>query len=221
MFLLRQFGACVYVGLIVGLYVAVNDARATWTHWLGRTVGFGILYAFAAVMAGFGLTVVVDGLWEWRLGRRFQGLVAYENAVRAHEREEARRAREFWVSLDGRSFELELVRLYQATGYAVRLTGGAGDQGVDIELTRDGKTTVVQCKAHAKPVGPAKARELYGAMLHRRADAAILASVAGFTPGVLTFVVGKPIQLLDLDGILAIQNRAPPTPSRQREPSEA
>jgi hypothetical protein len=58
---------------------------------------------------------------------------------------------------------------------------------------------------HFGPVGPAVARELYGTLKHFRAPAAILASTSGFTKGVVAFARNKPIRLMGLTEIIALQ----------------
>lgn len=61
------------------------------------------------------------------------------------------------------------------------------------------------------PVGVASrrgvARELYGVLMHEGAEEAIIASVSGFTQGVVDFVKGKKIKLLDLEDILKMQDK--------------
>ncbi len=112
------------------------------------------------------------------------------------ERAERRKLREYWMSLSGTEFERELGALYRARGYHVRSTPRTGDEGIDLVMEKDGETTVVQCKSHQKPAGPAVARELFGAMVAVGADNAILACTGGFTRGVKDFVRGKPIALI-------------------------
>ena len=112
------------------------------------------------------------------------------------ERERRRKLVDHWMSLGGREFEWELATLYRYLGYDVEATPATGDQGIDLVLRKDGKTTIVQCKSHKSPVGPAVARELLGSMVAFRADDAILACTGGFTRGVKDFVRGKPITLI-------------------------
>ena len=104
-----------------------------------------------------------------------------------------RQLHDHWMSLSGREFEWELATLYRYLGYDVEATPITGDQGIDLVLRKDGKTTIVQCKSHKSPVGPAVARELLGSMVAIGADDAILACTGGFTRGVKEFAVGKPI----------------------------
>lgn len=101
-----------------------------------------------------------------------------------------------WMSLSGREFEWELATLYRHLGYDVESTPTSGDQGIDLILRKNGKTTIVQCKSHKSPVGPAVARELLGSMVAFGADHAILACTGGFTRGVKDFVEGKPMTLI-------------------------
>lgn len=122
------------------------------------------------------------------------------------ERERRRKQAEYWQGLSGREFEEELCNLFRKAGYKAQLTPATDDAGIDINLTKDDKTIIVQCKRHDKPVGPAVARDVYGALMDAGSDEAIIASVAGFTAGVHKFVSGKPIVLLDVEGILQMQD---------------
>ena len=119
-----------------------------------------------------------------------------EKARLETERTKRRKLREYWMSLDGLEFEQELGEVFKRLGYTVQSTPRTGDQGIDIILRKDGKTTIVQCKSHQSPVGPAVARELYGSMRATKADGAILACTGGFTRGVKQFAQGKPINLI-------------------------
>ena len=112
------------------------------------------------------------------------------------ERARRRKFEDYWMSLSGIGFEREMANVLRALGYRVKSTPSSGDEGVDLILRRPGETIVVQCKAHQNPVGPATARELFGSMIHFKADRAILACTGGFTRGVKEFVRDKPIDLV-------------------------
>ena len=114
------------------------------------------------------------------------------------ERARRRKLEGYWMSLSGTDFEREMANVLRALGYRVKSTPSSGDEGVDLILKRPGKTIVVQCKAHQNPVGPAIARELFGSMIHFKADRAILACTGGFTRGVKEFVRDKPIDLVSV-----------------------
>ena len=120
-----------------------------------------------------------------------------EWAAEAARREALKKRREFWEGLSGRQFEHELGNLCKRRGYKVSFTPVSGDEGIDLILRKNGKTTVVQCKRHKSPTGPSVVRELYGSMVASRADNAILACTGGFTKGAREFASGKPITLVD------------------------
>ena len=126
------------------------------------------------------------------------------------EAESARRRKflEHWMSLSGAAFERELATLYRRLGYRVESTPSSGDQGVDLVLRKDGKTTVVQCKGHQARVGPAVARELLGSMVDFGADSGILACTGGFTRGVKDFVRGKRIKLVSASDLATLGETA-------------
>ena len=129
------------------------------------------------------------------------------------ERQEAERAQrrevsDHWMSLSGIEFEEELGALFRQLDYRVEPTATSGDQGVDLILRKNGKTTVVQCKSHKSPVGPAIARELLGSMVAFHADDAILACTGGFTKGVTEFVRDHPIQLISAQDLTSLANVA-------------
>ena len=119
-----------------------------------------------------------------------------ERVQQEAERTRRRKLRDFWMSLSGREFEQELATLYRRQGYEVQSTPTSGDEGIDLIIRKNGEKTVVQCKSHKAPVGPAIVRELYGSMVASRADNAILACTGGFTKGVRDFAKGKPIELI-------------------------
>ena len=131
-----------------------------------------------------------------------------ERAQQRAERARRRKLRDFWMSLSGREFEHELATLYRQQGYQVQSTPTSGDEGVDLIIRKNGEKTVVQCKAHKAPVGPAIVRELYGSMVASGADNAILACTGGFTKGVRDFAKGKPIELISASDLVRMTSDA-------------
>ncbi len=127
-----------------------------------------------------------------------------ERVWREAERARRRKLSDHWMSLSGPEFERELGTLYRHLGYRVESTPSSGDGGIDLVLRKNGKTTVVQCKSHQAPVGPAIARELLGSLVASGADDAILACTGGFTQGVRKFVRGKPITLISAIELAAL-----------------
>ena len=138
-----------------------------------------------------------------QIDRYEQAAAEYEQALAAYQREHE----DHWKSLKGVKLEKELATLYRDLGYDVRLTEATGDKGVDLRIRRHGCTIIVQCKGYSKPVGVAAARDLYGTLIHQRADRAVLACPVGFTQGVRSFAKGKPIQLLSASELVAMAER--------------
>lgn len=119
-----------------------------------------------------------------------------------------RQSKVHWRSLSGIDFEKEVGRLYQRLGYQVSMTPRTGDGGVDLLLRKDGRLTVVQCKAHQKKIPIGVARELSAAMRDFKADAAIIACLEGVTKPVRDYIQDKPIQIVELDDLIQMHQKA-------------
>lgn len=137
--------------------------------------------------------------------RILEAYTTYRAELGKYENFQLRQQVQFWTSLDGREFEIELGKLFSKLGYDVETTPASGDKGIDLLLSRGGQRTIVQCKRLSNPVGVAAVRELYGVMVHFRANNAILACTGGFTQGVVDFATGKPIKLMGLAEIMQMQ----------------
>jgi restriction system protein len=168
--------------------------------WLFGLQGFAL--AFLPMLVLGAAWDSIGGLFSSRV----RAYTKYKRAKREYDAWLLRTKREFWLALPGLRFEQELALLYGRLGYEVQLTPPSGDKGVDLVLRRDGRTSIVQCKATQRPVGPNIARELYGTLIEAGADEAILASLGGCTPGVREFIRDKPMRLLHLDEIIRMQD---------------
>ncbi len=120
--------------------------------------------------------------------------------------EQLRRKASFWLVLDGYEFERQVAKVFELHGFIAKVTRGSGDEGVDIVLLKGGQKGVVQCKAHGKAVSPGTIRDMYGAMHHFKANYAVVVSSNGFTGGSKTFASDKPVILLDVSDLIAIQD---------------
>ena len=107
-----------------------------------------------------------------------------------------------WRSLTGREFEVELGRILRNQGYSVTHVGGRGDNGADLLIEKAGKRIVVQCKAHAKRIGPGPVRDLKGCLDHHRASEGWLVSLEGYSDAAFQFAHLKPIRLLTIADFL-------------------
>ncbi len=99
--------------------------------------------------------------------------------------------------IDPIQFEKLVSSLFKKIGYDVLLTKASGDEGIDIILSKSGKKSIVQCKRYSGTVGQPVARDLYGSMIHNRAEEAYLITTGVFSLPAQTWATGKPIHLVD------------------------
>ena len=199
---------------------------------LRGTVGEFVLLFFVGLIVGGGLTAlyiypilsaavsVCIAAYERR--HPSAGLLAYRQALHLHElyltaareaewaarqaaHEAELRKRSYWEFLDGYAFERATAEVLSKHQFNAVVTSGSGDGGVDIEVTRNGRKGVVQCKAHTSGVGPHVVRDLYGVIHHSRASFGIIVSRGGFSRGAVEFARDKPIYFLDVSHLIAMQ----------------
>ena len=105
-----------------------------------------------------------------------------------------------------KQFEWMVAEAYRRQGYTVEVALGSGpDGGVDLELRRDGRLSLVQCKRWKNhSVGAPVVRELYGILMDRKADEAIVVISGHFTREAKAFAQGKPITLIDGPALLQL-----------------
>jgi restriction system protein len=110
---------------------------------------------------------------------------------------------------------------YSRQGYRVEETGqGGADGGIDLLLTKDGATTLVQCKQwRARQVGVSVVREMFGLMHHHGAAAVKVVCTGVFSSDCYRFAVGKPLELVDGEALLELV-KAVQTSSGQPPPVE-
>jgi hypothetical protein len=133
----------------------------------GRRLADVIFYG--AVLAVLGLLVLVarrdvglaEGLQELCAGLLLVGTVAtvawvawrlWSRPRTPTARELARRFEEVRF-MGGTQFEVFVADLFRAMGHQVMMSGGVGDQGVDIIVEPGSRRIAVQCKNHLRPVG--------------------------------------------------------------------
>jgi restriction system protein len=98
-------------------------------------------------------------------------------------------------------FENLVGEAYRRQGYSSRVVGNSfGDGGVDIELSKPGKTILVQCKQwRTRNVRVNVVREMLGVVVNRRAQEGIVVTSGRFTQEAIQFAqTCEPrIQLID------------------------
>jgi len=100
-------------------------------------------------------------------------------------------------SLDPIAFERFISQLFERMGYEVQSTSKTGDEGVDLILRKEGRSAIVQCKRYKGSVGQPVVRDLYGAMIHSRADEAYLITTGTISLPAQQWAADKPIHLVD------------------------
>jgi hypothetical protein len=105
------------------------------------------------------------------------------------------------MPLDGIDFEHWCAARIEAQGWAVRVSKSTGDQGVDIEAMRGGKTVAVQCKRYQQPIGNKSVQEAFTGMTHYSADLAVVIGTGGFTKAALDVAASSGVILLDAENI--------------------
>jgi hypothetical protein len=116
--------------------------------------------------------------------------------------------------LDPIEFEHFVGYIYQQLGYTVWLTVTSGDEGIDLVLRKGRQTTAVQCKRYSATVGQPVVRDLYGAMMHTRANRGILATSGTISRPAEDWARGKPLKLLDGHELLTMARQAQVSGSR-------
>lgn len=147
-------------------------------------------------------------------------------------RQKRKRLLKTQTGLDGlramswREFEMLVGEAFRRQGYRIEETGlGGADGGIDLRLSKDGKTTLVQCKQwRSQRVDVKVAREMYGLLAHHGADAVKIVAIGDFTPDARRFAEGKPIELIHGEALLVMirdVQSARPTPIEQSASSNA
>ncbi|WP_197321091.1 restriction endonuclease [Saccharomonospora sp. NB11] len=133
------------------------------------------------------------------------------------------------VDLSAKEFEHFIQNLFTRMGFDTKVFRADGDGGVDCVAFDPSPITggkfVIQAKRYTKTVQPAAVRDLYGTVQHEGATKGILITTAGFGPSSHEFANGKPLQLIDGTGLLALchQHKIParivlPPRTRSRRP---
>ncbi|MDX2968880.1 restriction endonuclease [Kribbella solani] len=112
------------------------------------------------------------------------------------------------LELTPNEFEHFTQNLFTRMGLDTLLFKADGDGGVDCVAydptpIRGGKY-VIQAKLYSKTVPPTAIRDLYGTMQHEGATKGIIITTNGYGPSSYAFANGKPLELIDGTGLLAL-----------------
>jgi len=117
-------------------------------------------------------------------------------------------------AMNWRQFEMLVGEAFRRQGYLIEETGlGGADGGIDLCLSKNGKTTLVQCKQwRSQRVDVKVVREMYGLLAHHGADAIKIVAIGDFTADAKRFAQDKPIELVHGEALLTmirdVQNSA-------------
>jgi restriction system protein len=105
-------------------------------------------------------------------------------------------------------FEHLVQNLFNRIGLDTKLFRGTADGGIDCvaydPTPVTGGKVVIQAKLTTRTVSPSAIRDLYGTMQDAGAAKGILVTTSGFGPASYRFASGKPLQLIDGTGLLAL-----------------
>jgi hypothetical protein len=112
---------------------------------------------------------------------------------------------------DGIELEQTAAKLLSTLGLQASTTNVTGDGGIDVVAYSEspifaGKY-IIQCKDWANPVGEPVVRDLFGVILSEGANKGIIITTGEFTSAARRFAEGKPIELIDGDGLRELLNR--------------
>lgn len=99
-------------------------------------------------------------------------------------------------------FEEFVADLFRKKGYAVEITQGSGDHGIDLLMRKENQLIAVQCKRWNTPVGEPVVRDFLGSLMGIGAKVGYVIAASTFTSKALSFVQDKPIKLIDLDALV-------------------
>ena len=131
------------------------------------------------------------------------------------------------LELTPKEFEHFIQNLFARINFDTKIFKADGDGGVDCVAydptpIRGGKY-VIQAKLYNRTVDPTHVRDLYGTMMSEGAKSGILITTSGYGPSSYEFASGKPLQLIDGPGLLAlcheyrIPARIVPVKKKQRD----
>ena len=134
---------------------------------------------------------------------------AFLQAQKDHLWWKKQKSETFWRTMDGRSFEIEVAKLFKHRGYQVKVARMGADGGVDIVMEKDGERIAVQCKAHARKISEGVARDLYGVLHAYNYNRGILVTLNGVSSNTSEFCKSKkdkPIDIMNIHDILRLYN---------------
>jgi hypothetical protein len=120
-----------------------------------------------------------------------------------------------FVRMSPSEFEEVVVEVFRHRGWSAEVAGSSGEQGVDINLRREGEFALAQCKHYYSPIGPSMLNNFHSAMTRSEASRGFFVTTSTFSPSARDWVGDKPIELVDrpvLERWINESQAAPETP---------
>lgn len=122
------------------------------------------------------------------------------------------RTEDTWRCMTPREFEFGVGDVFARLGYRVNVTKESSDGGVDIILTKNGKTTYVQCKHYATttPVAAHEVREFFGVCMQKHFNG-IFVHTSNLTSSAQEFVsepgVKRYLEIVSLHQLIGLEKK--------------
>ncbi|MFZ2268089.1 MAG: restriction endonuclease [Azonexus sp.] len=112
---------------------------------------------------------------------------AVQRAERQRQQERQQRL-SYWKSLDPYDFEKQVAELFSDCGFETRVTKKAGDNGVDVIATKNGKRYAIQCKRYSDaPVGRPVCQQHLGVVVSGRYSGGYIVTTSDFSAPAIEF----------------------------------
>jgi restriction system protein len=112
------------------------------------------------------------------------------------------------LELSPKEFEAFIQNLFTKMGFDTKLYQASGDGGIDcVAYDPDpitGGKFIVQAKLYTRAVQPTHVRDLWGTVQREGATKGIMITTSGYGPDSYKFAAGKPLNLIDGSGLLAL-----------------
>lgn len=112
------------------------------------------------------------------------------------------------LGLKPKEFEAFIQNLFTRMGFDTQLFQASGDGGVDCVAYDPHPITggkfIIQAKLYTRTIEPTHVRDLWGTVQHEGATKGIMISTSGYGPDSYKFAAGKPLNLIDGSGLLAL-----------------
>jgi restriction system protein len=112
------------------------------------------------------------------------------------------------LELTPKEFEAFIQNLFTKMGFDTKLYQASGDGGIDCDAYDPRPITggkfIVQAKLYTRTVQPTHVRDLWGTVQHEGATKGIMITTSGYGPDSYIFAGGKPLNLIDGSGLLAL-----------------